>query len=697
MSLRHAVLVSVTLCALSVETEAKSPLATAGRRVAEVGFSVDVPRAAKPAQKSSLYNSARYGFQVKVPDRWATTEESSNFIVFKSPGHAVVLLYVLPDMDAPDNLSEGDIEEFIEGQISGSEGFILLDRGFTQLPNRRSAVYVNALVVQGGVTYKVFEVLTTRDGSLFMLWYMAEREEYDTFRDPAVSLLNSFEFLDEKQPTTPPPVADYTVSVTGGPAPLTVRFTNTSTGTGNTYLWNFGDGTTSTSANPSHTFASAGTYTIRLTATNAGGSNSAAYSITVTTPVTPPSASFTMSVSRGTAPLTVRFTNTSTGTGNTYSWNFGDGGTNRGSNPSYTYTQSGTYTIRLTASNTGGTNSTTRTITVSPAVVLSTASVTMDNTEVGKSSTKTITLTNNGSSGVAVSSASLTGSDASHFSVSPARATVAAGRSQLFTVTFSPKSVGTKRASLSIAHDKTGSPAVVALSGTATSATTVASGDETKTSSGTLGTTDPTFAGTNRYYDIYHVVLKKGQKLSVSVTSSAAISIEGVTDDQNQYISSGRSKSVRSLTIARDGNYYIVISADRDGVTGSYSLSVTASPGPLKTFRPLSKPVAAPVVTESGRGTAVGNLRVDPSFPNPFNSETLIQYQLNSSLRVQLEVYDLLGQRVRTLVEEEQGKGTHHVVWDGRDANGNPVGSGFYLYHIQAGTVSEVGRMLLVR
>jgi PKD repeat protein len=65
---------------------------------------------------------------------------------------------------------------------------------------------------------------------------------------------------------------------------------------------------------------------------------------------------FTATLSRGTAPLAVNFTNGSSGSVSGYSWSFGDGGTSTAQNPALTYTTAGTYTVSLTATGPGGTN-----------------------------------------------------------------------------------------------------------------------------------------------------------------------------------------------------------------------------------------------------------------------------------------------------------------------------------------------------
>jgi len=166
-----------------------------------------------------------------------------------------------------------------------------------------------------------------------------------------------------------PPVAAFTGTPTSGTAPLTVTFTDSSTNTPTSWSWNFGDGSTSTTKNPSHSYSSAGTYTVALTATNSAGSNTLTRTnyITVSSGAIAPVAAFTGTPTSGTAPLTVTFTDSSTNTPTSWSWNFGDGSTSTTKNPSHSYSSAGTYTVALTATNSAGSNTLTRTnyITVS--------------------------------------------------------------------------------------------------------------------------------------------------------------------------------------------------------------------------------------------------------------------------------------------------------------------------------------------
>ncbi len=172
--------------------------------------------------------------------------------------------------------------------------------------------------------------------------------------------------------TTAAPVAQFTGSPVSGTFPLTVNFSNTSTGTITSYAWTFGDGGTSTLAAPSHSYAAAGVYTVKLTVTGPGGSNTQTRNnyVTVTTPA--PVAQFTGSPVSGTFPLMVNFSNTSTGSITSYAWTFGDGGTSTVAAPSHSYAAAGVYTVSLTVTGPGGSNTLTRNNYVSVASILDT-------------------------------------------------------------------------------------------------------------------------------------------------------------------------------------------------------------------------------------------------------------------------------------------------------------------------------------
>jgi flagellar hook assembly protein FlgD len=85
------------------------------------------------------------------------------------------------------------------------------------------------------------------------------------------------------------------------------------------------------------------------------------------------------------------------------------------------------------------------------------------------------------------------------------------------------------------------------------------------------------------------------------------------------------------------------------------------------------------------------------NYPNPFNPSTTIRFSIPTAEQTTLQIYDLRGALVKTLVLGMLAAGRHQIVWDGRNANGQPVASGMYLYRIQAGSFVQMKRMLLVR
>ena len=84
------------------------------------------------------------------------------------------------------------------------------------------------------------------------------------------------------------------------------------------------------------------------------------------------------------------------------------------------------------------------------------------------------------------------------------------------------------------------------------------------------------------------------------------------------------------------------------------------------------------------------------NYPNPFNPSTMIPYQLRSSMHVRLEVFNLLGQRIATLMDGEQPAGFHTASWDATDAAGQAVGAGVYIYRLVSGGQAASRRMLLI-
>ena len=179
--------------------------------------------------------------------------------------------------------------------------------------------------------------------------------------------------------TCPPPTVDFAGNPTTVCEGSTVQFADLSTNSPTSWSWTFPGGipATSTAQNPVITYATAGVYNVTLTATNAYGSNTLTKTnyITVNNCPAPPVADFNASPTTLCSGSTVNFTDLSTNTPTSWSWTFA-GGTPLSSvaqNPIVTYNTPGTYTVTLTATNSGGSN--TKTVTAYITVNLCSAPV----------------------------------------------------------------------------------------------------------------------------------------------------------------------------------------------------------------------------------------------------------------------------------------------------------------------------------
>jgi hypothetical protein len=96
-------------------------------------------------------------------------------------------------------------------------------------------------------------------------------------------------------------------------------------------------------------------------------------------------------------------------------------------------------------------------------------------------------------------------------------------------------------------------------------------------------------------------------------------------------------------------------------------------------------------------GKPVSGFMLSQNFPNPFNPTTVIPYSLPKAAHVQLSVYNLRGEKIAILVNEQKPSGHYRADWDGKDQSGNQVSSGMYLYRIEAGQFTKTRKMLFVR
>jgi hypothetical protein len=89
--------------------------------------------------------------------------------------------------------------------------------------------------------------------------------------------------------------------------------------------------------------------------------------------------------------------------------------------------------------------------------------------------------------------------------------------------------------------------------------------------------------------------------------------------------------------------------------------------------------------------------KLNQNAPNPFKQQTAISYQLPQAGQVNLKIYNIAGQVVKTIVSGQQNAGAHSVTWDGKDENGKQAAAGVYVYTLNAGQCNATNRMILLR
>jgi hypothetical protein len=111
-------------------------------------------------------------------------------------------------------------------------------------------------------------------------------------------------------------------------------------------------------------------------------------------------------------------------------------------------------------------------------------------------------------------------------------------------------------------------------------------------------------------------------------------------------------------------------------------------------------------LTFAGGLSAVGNERLATvvrtfailqNYPNPFNPSTTIEYELPAAGNVEIRIFNVNGQLVRTLVSDHRSPGRHAALWDGTNAFGVTVASGLYVYQVTYGHAILSKKMLLVK
>jgi PKD repeat protein len=452
----------------------------------------------------------------------------------------------------------------------------------------------------------------------------------------------------------PPPVAQFSGSPTSGTVPLTVNFTDMSTGSITSWSWTFGDGGTSTAQNPSHQYTSAGTYTVSLTVTGPGGSDGETKNNYITVnPCVAPTANFVGSPTSGDAPLTVNFTDQSSGSPSSWSWNFGDAGTSTAQNPSHVYTSAGTFTVTLTVTNPCGSDQEVKT----NYITVTAPSQQCDDFNDGNISNwgnKLGTWTATG------------GYMKGNSNTTDARTTSPFG-------TFGATSIN---CDIRMNTGRTSRIARIVFAYRDANNYRFAQFDDV--------------ANTVRIYD--RVNRRNNLKASASVSMSS-----GVWYNVTVNIASGGNVSVlNNSTTLLSYNFGNVI----NGLVGvgfnksntdfdDFCVGGSSLSGFTSLFGESMKLVVNEVIPE--------DFSLSQNYPNPFNPDTKFSLNLVNETHVTFVIYNVAGQKVRTLVDEVMPAGSHTLVWDGTNENGQALSSGVYFYRMIAGDKTVIMKMTLLK
>ena len=125
------------------------------------------------------------------------------------------------------------------------------------------------------------------------------------------------------------------------------------------------------------------------------------------------------------------------------------------------------------------------------------------------------------------------------------------------------------------------------------------------------------------------------------------------------------------------------------------TLSQLTGYGKSRTYK-FNLPVPSVSSVEHRHNSLPHTITLLQNYPNPFNPSTVIEYELSSSARINLSIYNILGQTIRNLESASKQPGRYRIIWDGRDKNGQFAGTGMYFYRIESGEKYLTRKMLLL-
>ena len=203
----------------------------------------------------------------------------------------------------------------------------------------------------------------------------------------------------------------------------------------------------------------------------------------------------------------------------------------------------------------------------------------------------------------------------------------------------------------------------------------------------------PDGVGTPAMYTLYYFwVVNTGEGTDffhLDISSGRAWSVEIVGSSTTGYVKSGDSVEVGVRTLvpadAEDGDSDDLTLAATSAMDGTVSSSETVTT------------TATGSAAGEWEGIVPGVFKLFQNYPNPFNPTTRIEFTLEQASEVRLEVYNVLGQKIKTLLDGYLPNGSHEAEWDGTTESGAKVSSGIYFYRLSTNEFSRTRKMMLMK
>jgi hypothetical protein len=189
---------------------------------------------------------------------------------------------------------------------------------------------------------------------------------------------------------------------------------------------------------------------------------------------------------------------------------------------------------------------------------------------------------------------------------------------------------------------------------------------------------------------------------TAQATSREGVTLNWITESETNsagfHIWRGESENAISLRVtsalipshgnSSSRNEYTFTDRDAHGKTFWYKIEEVSHDGQSQFLGPIAVEAAMPLPEQ---------FSVSRNYPNPFNPETTVHYELPEDASVSVRVFDLMGREVKTLTDGHVSAGRYDAKWDGTNQFGNAVSSGMYFIRVQAGEFSAVRKMTLMR